>query len=301
MDRLLEMETFAAVADAGSFSGAADRMRMSAPAITRAISSLEDRLGVQLITRTTRRLNLTDEGVQFLDHTRRILLEIDHAEKDAVGETGIAQGHLTITASVTFGRFVITPLVRGFLQAYPKITATVTGLDRVANMVDEGIDVALRIGELPDSSLVARRVGFVRRLYVASPDYLARRGTPEHPNDLKHHSIIGFGGIAPTHEWHYKSATTKGQVTLSPRLEVNDASSALDTALAGEGITRAMSYLTCEHIRQGKLVSILNTYTNDEIPVHIVFPQARLMSPKLRAFLDFSADRLKEQLLNLKM
>jgi len=296
MDRLLEMEVFVAVNEMGSFSKAAERMRMSPPAITRAVSSLEQRLGTTLLTRTTRRLHLTDAGVRFLESAQRLLGEIDIAEKNASGEMGVPQGHLTISASVTFARYVITPMVRGFLQAHPKITATVLGLDRVVNMVDEGVDVAVRIGELPGSSLIARRVGQVRRVFVASPDYLARRGSPLLPQDIKLHSVIGFANILTNQDWYYKTPTAKGHVTLTPRLEVNDASAAIEAVLAGEGITMAMSYLVGDLIRQKRLVPVLMDYVQQEVPVHLVFPQSRLIAPKLRAFLDYSADRLKREL-----
>ncbi|MEH6359424.1 MAG: LysR substrate-binding domain-containing protein [Amylibacter sp.] len=301
MDRLLEMEVFVAVNEMGSFNKAAERMRMSPPAITRAVSSLEGRLGITLLTRTTRRLHLTDAGVRFLESAQRLLGEIDIAEKNASGEMGVPQGHLTISASVTFGRYVITPMVRGFLQAHPKITATVLGLDRVVNMVDEGVDVAVRIGELPGSSLIARRVGQVRRVFVASPDYLARRGSPVSPQDIKLHSVIGFANILTNQDWYYKTPTAKGHVTLTPRLEVNDASAAIEAALAGEGITMAMSYLVGDLICQKRLVPVLMDYVQQEVPVHLVFPQSRLIAPKLRAFLDYSADRLKDELAQLSL
>lgn len=299
MDRLLEMEVFVAVNEMGSFNKAAERMRMSPPAITRAVSSLEQRLGVTLLTRTTRRLRLTDAGIRFLESTQRLLYEIETAERDAGGEMGVPQGHLTISASVTFGRFVITPMVRSFLQAHPKITATVIGLDRVVNLIDEGVDVAVRIGDLPESSLISRRVGQVRRVFVASPDYLARRGCPILPKDLKLHSMIGFTGIISNREWHYKTQTSKGHVTLAPRLEVNDAASAIAAALAGEGITMVLSYMVSELIKTKQLVPVLVDYLPQEVPVHLVFPQNRLVAPKLRAFLDFSAQRLKTELAQL--
>lgn len=299
MDRLLEMEVFVAVNELGSFNKAAERMRMSPPAVTRAVSSLEERLGVTLLTRTTRRLHLTDAGARYLESAQRLLAEIDGAEKDASGETGVPQGHLTISASVTFGRFVITPMVRRFLQTQPKITATVLSLDRVVNLVDEGVDVSVRIGDLAPSSLIARRVGTVRRIFVANPDYLARRGIPVHPQELKLHSMIGFSNIQASQEWHYKSKAGKGHVTLAPRLMVNDAMAAVEAAVAGEGITMMMSYVVVDLIKSGKLVPVLLDFVPEEVPVHLVFPQSRLIAPKLRAFLDFSATQLKVELAQL--
>ncbi len=301
MDRLLEMEVFVSVNEMGSFNKAAERMRMSPPAVTRAVSSLEQRLGTILLTRTTRRLHLTDAGARFLESAQRLLSEIDSAEKNASGETGVPQGHLTISASVTFARFVISPMVRQFLQTQPKITATVLSLDRVVNLVDEGIDVAVRIGDLVPSSLIARRVGVVRRIFVASPDYLARRGCPEHPQELKLHSMIGFSNIQASQEWHYKTKAGKGHVTLAPRLMVNDAMAAIEAAVAGEGITMMMSYVVVDMIKTGKLVPILLDFVPQEVPVHLVFPQSRMIAPKLRTFLDFSAKPLKTELARLAL
>ncbi len=301
MDRLLEMEVFVSVNEMGSFSKAAERMRMSPPAITRAVSSLEQRLGTILLTRTTRRLHLTDAGARFLESAQRLLAEIDSAEKNASGETGVPQGHLTVSASVTFARSVITPMVRQFLQTQPKITATVLSLDRVVNLVDEGIDVAVRIGDLAPSSLIARRVGAVQRIFVASPDYLARRGYPEQPQDLKLHSMIGFSNIQASQEWHYKTKAGKGHVTLAPRLMVNDAVAAVEAAVAGEGVTMMMSYVIVDMIKSGKLVPVLLDFVPQEVPVHLVFPQSRMIAPKLRTFLDFSAKPLKTELARLAL
>ncbi len=301
MDRLLEMEVFVAVNETGSFAKAADKLRMSPPAVTRAVSSLEHRLGIVLLTRTTRRLSLTDAGSQFLASSQRLLGEIDYAEKEALGEAGVPQGHLTIAASVMFGRSVVTPMVRAFLTAQPRITASVVGLDRVVNLVEEGIDVAVRIGNLPASSLIARRVGNVRRVFVASPDYLKRRGHPTQPSDLKLHSVIGFTGLMPNRDWHYSTGTKRGHVALQPRLEVNDAASAIDAALAGDGITMTLSYMAGDLVRSKKLVPLLEDHMTELLPVHLVFPQNRLMAPKLRAFVDFSATRLRDDLAKLSI
>jgi DNA-binding transcriptional LysR family regulator len=167
--------------------------------------------------------------------------------------------------------------------------------------VDEGIDVAVRIGALSASSLIARRVGTVRRIFVASPDYLVRRGCPEHPQELKLHSMIGFSNIQASQEWHYKTAAGKGHVTLAPRLMVNDATAAVEAAATGEGITMMMSYVVADQIKSGKLVPVLLDYVPEEVPVHLVFPQSRLIAPKLRAFLDYSATRLKAELAQLAL
>jgi len=265
---------------------------MSPPAVTRSMNALEDRLGVQLLTRSTRQLSLTDAGVRFLESARRLLSEIEDAEKQAVGEIGLAQGHLTISASVTFSRLIAAPVTRAFVAAHPKISVSLIGLDRVANLVEEGIDIAIRIGNLPDSNLIAKCIGSVRQMLVASPDYLQHRGLLAEPADLKRHSIIGFTGTMNSHNWHYKSEKARGHVVLHPRFEVNDASIALAAAVAGEGLTMALSYMVADHVRAGELVPVLLDYLPPSEPVHIVYPRSKLVAPKVQAYLDFSADRL---------
>ena len=182
MDRFHEIEVFIAVNDAGSFAKAGQQLRMSPPAVTRAISALEDRLGARLFQRTTRRLAITDVGTRFLESARRILDDLSAAEREALGTTTAARGHLTVTASVTLGRSLLAPVARQFLGEYPEITLSVLLLDRVTNLIEEGIDAAIRIGQLPDSTMVARKLGSVRRMLVASPDYLDRKGTPAAPS-----------------------------------------------------------------------------------------------------------------------
>ncbi|MEY8099351.1 LysR family transcriptional regulator [Falsihalocynthiibacter sp. S25ZX9] len=296
MDRVLQMEVFAAINDSGSFVQAADRLRMSPPAITRTMNALEERLGVQLLTRSTRQLTLTDAGTRFLIATRQLLSEIEAAEKMAVGEAGVAQGHLTVSASMTFSRMIAAPVVRAFLASHPRLSVSLIAVDRVTNLVEEGIDVAIRIGDLPDSSLMAKRLGMVRRCFVASPEYLNRRGIPSDPSDLKLHSIIGFTGIMSSHDWHYKHGKTRGHVHLSPRLEVNDAATGLAAAEAGEGIIMALSYMVAEQLRSGQLVPLLIEFMPPAEPIHLVYPQSKIVAPKVRAFLDFATDQLSESI-----
>lgn len=296
MDRLHEIEVFVAVADAGSFTKAGTRLRLSPPAVTRAISALEDRLGARVFNRTTRSLTITEVGQRFLENARRILSDIDTAEKEAVGETAMPHGHLAITASVTFGRAALAPVVCSFLGQHPRVSASVLLLDRVVNLVEEGIDIAIRIGHLPDSNLIAKRIGEVRQILVASPNYLARRGTPDSPSDLRLHSVIAFTGLMPNREWHFLNGQKPGSVTLRPALEVNDALASIQAAEMGHGITTTLSYMVSDRIRDGKLTTVLDTFTLPPQPVHLVYPHARLVAPKIRAFIDFAAPRLKTTL-----
>lgn len=296
MDRLHELEVFVAVADAGGFAKAGGRMRLSPPAVTRAIAALEDRLGARVFNRTTRSLTITEVGQRFLENARRILIDLDSAEKDAVGETSVPHGHLSVTASVTFGRSTLAPVVAAFLNQHSRISVSVLLLDRITNLIEEGIDVAVRIGPLPDSNLVARKVGSVRRILVASPTYLARRGTPLSPADLRLHSMIAFTGLMPNREWRYMDGRTGHSVSLMPRLEINDAGAAIAAAENGDGITIALSYMVADKIREGRLLPILDAFTPAAVPVSLVYPQNRLISPKVRAFVDFAAPRLRTAL-----
>jgi DNA-binding transcriptional LysR family regulator len=296
MDRLREIEVFVAVADAGSFAKAGRGLRLSPPAVTRAIAALEDRLGARVFNRTTRSLTITDVGQRFLESARRVLADLDAAEKAAMGETAVPQGHLAITASVTFGRSALAPVVCGFLARHPRVTASVLLLDRVVNLVEEGVDVAVRIGHLPDSSLIAKRIGAVHRVLVASPDYLARRGAPASPADLRLHSMIAFTGLMPNREWRFLNGQKTGSIALHPTFEINDAVAAIQAAEMGHGITIALSYMVSEQVRDGKLVPVLDIFTLPPQPVHLVYPHARLVAPKIRAFVDFAAPRLKAAL-----
>jgi DNA-binding transcriptional LysR family regulator len=206
-----------------------------------------------------------------------------------------------VTASVAFGRSLLAPVARQFLAANPEITLSVLLLDRVTNLIEEGIDAAFRIGPLPDSTLVARRLGSVRRILVASPDYLTRHGTPAIPSDLTRHAMIAFTGLMPNREWRYLDGRSGKAVPFMPRLEINDAAAAIATAEAGEGITVALSYMVAEQIRQGRLIPVLTEMTPPAVPVHLIYPQSRLLAPKLRAFLDFAAPRIKRDLDDLEV
>ncbi len=300
MDRFHEMAVFVAVAETGGFAKAAMRLRGSPPGVTRAIASLEQRLGVELLTRTTRRVRLTEAGRLFLERARHLLSDIESAEKEVIGEGSMPTGHLTISASVTMGRSILPPIVTRFLGENPRVTASVLLLDRVTNLVDEGIDLALRVGVLPDSTLIARQVGDVRRILVASPGYLAKRGVPKSASDLKLHAIIAFTGLMPNREWAYVGGKGTSRVTLQPRFEINDAVAAISAAEAGEGITVALSYMVAKQIQEGCLSPVLLPLCPPSVPVQLVYPESHLVAPKVRAFVDYATPKLRAAFQELK-
>jgi len=292
MDRFREMEVFATVAETGGFAAAGRRLNLSAPSITRIVAALEDRLGARLLNRTTRSLALTEIGERYVLDARSLLADLDQLERSAIGEQAEPRGHITVSASVTFGRDPLAPMLCAFLQAFPKVRVSALFFDRVVNLTDEGIDVAVCIDGLPDSSLVARRFGTVQRVLVASPGYLARHGRPDHPDDLASHNVIAFTGLMPNREWRHHTNGKPAHVTLNPRLEINDASASIDAAAQGDGITIALSYMVARQIRDGLLEPVLTPFTPPPAPVHLVYPQSRLVAPNVRAFMDFMAPRL---------
>lgn len=299
MDRFHELRVLLAVAETGGFAKAATRLNSSPAAITRAIAGLEARLGVELFRRTTRRVHLTESGRVLVERARDVLGDLEAAEKEAAGEAAMPAGKLTITASLTMGRSILAPIVSAFLDAHPRVTAQVVLADRVVNLIEEGIDVALRVGELPDSSLISRGVGEVRRLLVASPEYLRRRGNPRTPSDLKLHAIIAFTGLMPSREWAYAGEKGASRIALQPRFEINDAAAAIAAAEAGEGITVALSYMVAKRVREKRLAPVFEQFAPAALPVQLVYPESRLVAPKVRAFVDFATPRLRAALAQL--
>lgn len=296
MDRFSELQVFQAVVQGGGFAKAARKLHMSPPAVTRAISGLEERLGVRLLVRTTRSLALTEAGERFLADIDGVLSALELAERQAAGASAEPRGHLRVTASMTFGRLILAPAVSEFLQTFPQVSASLLLVDRIVNLAEEGIDLGIRIADLPDSGMIARRVGQVCRALVASPDYLARHGVPTHPRDLAQHRIIAFTSLLPSGDWRPVPGVV---VNLKPAVEVNDAPTALAMAERGEGITNAFSYVVAEALRAGRLVRLLPEFMPAPVPVHLVHPQGRLVEPKLRAFMDFVAPHLEDSLRRL--
>jgi DNA-binding transcriptional LysR family regulator len=290
MDRLDELTVLVAVIDHGSLAAAARRLRRSPPAVTRALAALEQRAGVRLIERTTRRLSATEAGRAVAERARALLGEYDAA----VGGLADAplRGLLRVTAPVQFGRRHVAPLVIGFLAAFPEMQVELVLNDRNLDLIDEGLDVAVRIGPLADSSLVARRVGEVRRVLVASPAYLAARGTPKKPADLAAHDTILGTARGETSEWRFGAAKRTTVVRLSPRLLVDDVEARLVAVRAGQGIARVLSYQVSEELEAGTLVRLLAAFEPPPLPVQLVAPGGGPMAPKARAFLDHAAASL---------
>jgi DNA-binding transcriptional LysR family regulator len=282
MDRLDAMRVFVSVATRGSFAEASRSLRLSPSAVTRAVAWLEDELGLSLLTRTTRSLRLTERGAIFLESCRQILDDLDDAERRVKGEDADPRGEMTVAAPVMFGRLHVTPIVDGLLRAYPALKVRLLLSDRNVHLVEEGVDVAVRIGALADSSMVTTTLGAVSRVLVASPAYLARRGIPVAPADLAVHDLIAFEGLASSDEWNF--ATLDRPLRIEPRLSINSVDAALAAAEAGLGITRALSYQVEAAVRERRLSLVLQAFATAPTPVSAVHPARRIGSANVAAF-----------------
>lgn len=296
MDRLEAMSILLAVVDAGSLSAAARRLGTPLPTVSRKLAELETHLRTRLLHRTTRALSLTEAGAAYVEACRRILDEVGEAERIATGEYATPMGDLTVTAPVVFGRLHIVPVVAEFLAQYPKIGIKLLLTDRVVHLMEEQIDVALRIGELPDSTLMASRVGMVRMVVCGSPAYLAKHGVPSRPQDLAAHDCIGFDVLESRRAWVFGSGKAAMSVPVVSRLAVNTAEAAIDAAALGVGLVRVLSYQVAEAVTKGTLGVVLQDYESAPLPVNLVHKGQAPLPLKLRAFLDFAAPRLKARI-----
>ncbi|MDJ0947491.1 MAG: LysR family transcriptional regulator [Alphaproteobacteria bacterium] len=294
MDHLQAMSVFVAVAEEAGFAPAARRLNMSPPSVTRAVSGLEARLGARLLHRTTRSVRLTEAGQRYLADCRRILLEIGEADRQAAGVHAAPSGLVTVTASVVFGRVILLPVLLDLLDRYPEISVSALLVDRVVHLLDEGIDVAVRIAELPDSSLTAVRVGSVRRVLCASPDYLAKRGRPRRPADLSEHEIVSFASAPLGGEWTFARDGKAQTVRPVSRLLLNTADAAIAAAMAGRGITRVLSYMIAPHVQSGALETVLADYEPPAVPIHVVHKEAGQTSARVRAVVDHLCQALRQ-------
>lgn len=296
MDRLGSMAVFLQAVESGSLSAAARKRGMPLATVSRRISDLEAHLGARLVNRSSRRLTLTDAGRDYVAAAKRILELVAEAERTALGEYSAPKGDLAITAPIVFGKLHVLPVIVEFLAIHPDINVRLVQADRIANLLEDRIDLALRIGRLPDSGLVAARLGAIRRVVCASPGYFAARGKPGAPEELGAHDCITFEGLASPAVWNFVKAKAEVPVAIRSRLAVNTAEAAIAAAEAGAGVTRVLSYQVAEAISAGRLVTVLEPYEPPPWPVHLVHAGQGPLPIKLRAFLDFAAPRLQARL-----
>ena len=292
MDRLDLMTVFVAVAEEQSFAGGARRLGMSPPAVTRAIASLEARLKIRLLTRTTRYVRVTEAGQRYLVDARRIISEVDAADEAAAGINGEPKGHLAITAPVLFGRMYVMPTIATYLERYADMQVSAVFLDRVVNMLEEGLDVGIRLGELPDSSMNAIKVGHVRRVTCASPSYIASHGVPHHPHQLNQHHLVAANSAGNQGEWRFGQGVS---VKIKPRLMETNNDSAIVAVLRHLGITRLLSYQVAPYLSSGELITVLEDFEPEPLPIHVLHREGRYSSAKVRSFVDLIVAELRAQ------
>jgi DNA-binding transcriptional LysR family regulator len=293
MDKLGAMKTFVRIVETGSLTAAAASLDCSLPTVVRALAALERNLGVSLLKRTTRRLHLTDEGSQYLERCRDILVATQEAEDFLIARRTEPVGKLSVTASVLFGRRYVAPVLHDFLHRNPKVSADSLFVDRVVNLVEEGIDVGVRIAHLGDSSLIAIPVGRVRRVVCASEGYLRRHGVPRVPNDVRDHVCVRHLGLVPRNEWHFRVGNRQVAVPIRSVVTCNDIDSAMNACIDGLGLGTFLSYMVAPYRKDGRLRYLLEKFETAPVPVQVVFPQARLMSNKVRAFVDECVGKLR--------
>jgi len=296
MNQLESMAILVAVVDAGSLSAGARQLGLPLATVSRKVAALETHLRTRLLLRTTRQLTLTEAGASYVAACRRILEEVGEAERNAMGEYVQPRGELTVTAPVVFGRLHVVPVVAEFLAQYPEIGVNLNLTDRVVHLMEEQVDAAIRIGELPDSNLMAVGVGSVRRVVCASPGYLAAHGTPDTPRDLAKHECVSFEVLESTRAWVFGEGKAQVAVPVPSRLAVNTAEAAIDAAILGVGLVRVLSYQVAAPLREGSLRSVLAPYETAPLPIHLVHKGQAPLPLKLRAFLDFAAPRLRGRL-----
>lgn len=296
VDRLHLITAFVKVVDTRGFSSAARALGLSPPAVTRAVNDLEAHLGVRLLTRTTRAVRVTEAGLRYAEDCRAVLAQLNEADEAVSGLSSAPRGHLTITAPAGFGALCVMPVVTEYLAQFPEVTASCWFMDRVVDLIEEGVDVAVRIGHLPDSSMQAIRVGAMRLLACASPGYLRLHGTPRTPADLKQHVIVAPEGVTSTSEWRMLSDGLPSVARLQPRLMTTTSEAAIAAVLTGFGITNVLHYKVADHLRSGALVQVLADHEPPPLPVHVLHREGRHASRKARAFIDLAVERLRVRL-----
>jgi DNA-binding transcriptional LysR family regulator len=286
MDRIDAMQAFVAVADLQGFASAARKLALSPSAVTRLIAGLEDRLGARLLQRTTRKVALTDAGARYLERARRILADLEEAEDSVESERTRPGGRLVVSAPIGFGRLHVSPVVSAYLKRFPEVGADLRLSDRMINLVEDGVDLAVRIGHLPDSTLVARHVGEMRRIVVASTGYLKARGEPKRPEEIAAHDTIQFGAMTASPDWRFVEDGREVRISPVPRFSSNSADAAIQYAEQDGGLTRVLFYQAAASLKAGRLKIVLAKYEQPPLPIHIVYPTSRLLSAKVRTFID---------------
>lgn len=288
MDRLQAMRVFVTVADGGGFAPAARKLGLTPSAVTRFVAGLEEHLGLRLLNRTTRAVSLTDAGQRYLARARQLLADLDETEALAREERAHPTGRLMVAASNVFGRLHVSPVMCEYLSRYPDVSGELLLSDRNVALVEEGVDLAVRIGDLADQSLIARRMGAVRRILVATPEYLARRGTPTRPEDLAAHMLIHFAIAPGTAEWRFQVDGQETRIPIRPQYTTNSADAAIWHCRHNGGIVRLLSYQVIDVVRAGDLVPLLTAFEPPPLPIHIVHPSGRLVPAKVRAFIELA-------------
>lgn len=299
MDKLRAMAVFVRIVDAGSLSAAADQLDTSLASVVRSLAALEKALGVRLLNRTTRRIALTDEGREYFERCRQVLAQVEEAEAALSARQITPAGRLAITAPVMFGRLHVEPVLTDFLSVYPEVRAELLLLDRIVDLLEEGLDLAIRIGVPAESSLVAIPLGQTRRVLCASPDYLARYGTPATPADLAGHRGIRFTGLSSGTEWEFSAGGKILRAAVAEAFATNQVDAALNACTKGLGCGRFLSYQCRDLIAAGKLVTVLTDFDPPAAPVNLTYPHSRLLSSRVRAFVDWAVPHLRARLAEL--
>ena len=286
MDRIDAMQAFLAVADLEGFAPAARKLGLSPSGVTRLIAALEEHLGARLLQRTTRSVALTDAGARYLARVRRILADVEEAEASIKDERTRPSGRLIVSAPIGFGRLHVSPLMSEYLKRYPEVSGELRLTDRVINLIEDGVDLAVRIGHLADSSLVARHVGEMRRIVVASPGYLKAHGEPKTPEAIASHQTIQFSATTASPDLRFVRDGKEIRIAPVPRLTTNSADAAIQYAVAGGGLTRVLAYQAADAVKRGRLKIVLAKFEQPPLPIHVVYPTSRLLSAKVRAFID---------------
>ena len=300
MDKLYAIEAFIKIVDAGSITAAAEALDVSQPSMVRTLAALERELGVRLLNRTTRRMSLTDEGRDFYEHGRQIVAAVEEAQGRLSARHAAPRGRLRIASSVSFGRDFVAPVVAEFLAAHREINIELLLLDRVVDLVEEGMDLAVRVAHLPDSSMVAQPVGEVRRVVVASPALIDASGLPKAPSELRGQRCVSFSGVASPGHWDFGEGRQRVQVPVRSDLVTNQVDAAVLACVLGAGFGRFNDYMVLEQIKAGKLVRVLEKFESAPIPASLVYPSARHVSPNVRSFVNFAQPRIRESLRRLQ-